>query len=115
RLALRPSDAAELWAHGPVPGPRVRGDLGRANEHAPLLAAPDELVRVAAAGELHSAVDRRADALRARLEQNSRSLTDPWTRGLVVALLYGEMRELPKGANDLFTRTGTFHLLAVSG
>lgn len=42
-------------------------------------------------------------------------IEDPAARGLGLALLCGDRSELPPGLPDLFTRTGTRHLLAVSG
>ena len=40
---------------------------------------------------------------------------DPDTAGLLAALLFGDTSRLPCGLADLFTRTGTRHLLALSG
>ena len=40
---------------------------------------------------------------------------DPDTAGLLAALLFGDTSRLPRGLADLFTRTGTRHLLALSG
>jgi competence protein ComEC len=42
-------------------------------------------------------------------------LEDPVARGLAASLCLGDRSRLPWGLADLFTRTGTRHLLAVSG
>ncbi|TDJ67720.1 MAG: MBL fold metallo-hydrolase, partial [Planctomycetota bacterium] len=54
-------------------------------------------------------------ALRERGLARAGAHEDPLSRGLLVALLFGQRGELPAGVTDLFTRTGTRHLLALSG
>ena len=58
---------------------------------------------------------RSRGELRRRLLARLDRLPDPLARGLAAALCLGDRSRLPTGLADLFTRTGTRHLLAVSG
>lgn len=104
------------WANSTVPCP----------PKLPLPARPsaDEWVRLASAdssragvlgwrplGWVHGAFEaaRLAGVSTVEHQPNRR------TGGLVCALLFGDTSKLPEGFADLFTRTGTRHLLALSG
>ena len=83
------------------------------------LLLPDELVRSRVEeGSLSAARDAALDDLRVRRASWMRrvdSLEDEELRALARALVFGETRTLPVEVSDLFTRTGTRHLLAISG
>jgi len=100
------------WARGPVSGPARRA--GR--DHPAREIDPDGVVRISAArpGLLRAGFDRLSDARLELLERVS-SLSRPLTRGLVAGLLFGDLSQMPEGVPDLFVRTGTYHLLAISG
>lgn len=90
-----------------VPLPAGRGPLP------PRLLA-DDLARLAAGpggGERPGPLP----ALRRRGIQRATAHADPRTGGLLAALLFGETGHLEPGMADLFTRTGTRHMLALSG
>ena len=112
------------WAGGPVPGP-----LGRAGRHWGLARVdPDQWIQKRPPARvcdlsgqlsaqarplmewLRSALARRLGAYEARSDLGQDS-----TYGLGRALLLGHRSALDRGLVDLFTRTGTRHLLAVSG
>ena len=110
-VVLDPVHPAPALPRGPEPGPRARAGL-----RPPVEIAPDEIARVGRAPR--DALDPLLDALReARtgLAARARDVREPETRGLLLALLFGDSSELPPHLPDLFVRTGTFHLLAVSG
>ncbi len=116
-LALLPGSPVVPWPRGPVPGP-IRSEgrfLGVSS------IAPDELVRLAPAprnwdsrllgpgrqwmGNVREQVGDLGD----RLDEESRA------PGLLRALWTGDRSGLDPDLLDLFTRTGTRHLLAISG
>lgn len=98
-------------ARGLVPGPRERR---AAESRTPC--APGEVLRLARdATPLVAQLRRTADKLRARILARCDELRDPEARGLVAALLVGDVQRLPAGRGDLYVRTGTYHVLAVSG
>ena len=102
------------WPAGPVPGPRARA--GRFLALAPLRA--DELVRLGKSGGAPPGARLRSSTARARralAERAGRLERDDETRGLAAALVAGVRSGLPAELSDLFTRTGTRHLLALSG
>jgi competence protein ComEC len=100
------------WAHGPVEGPALRS--GR--DHPSAEVDPDGLVRIKAAEESWLApVSESLTGLRGELLARVSRLARPRTRGLVAGLLFGDLSQLPEGLPDLFVRTGTYHLLAISG
>ncbi len=106
---------------GPATSASVRGPVSR-NHQPPLtrrLVLPDECVRVAVDD---SSLERTAAGLRKELKQlrarcmrRARNLREPETRALVRSLVFGDTSSLDFELRDLFTRTGTRHLLAVSG
>lgn len=100
------------WASGPVAGPARRA--GR--DHPATEVDLDSLVRISAAepGLLRAGSEWLSDLRRELLARVSR-LARPRTRGLVAGLLFGDLTQLPDGISDLFVRTGTYHLLAISG
>lgn len=112
---LGPADARP-WPRGPVrvAGP-ARGDVERFEGVAfPL---PDELVRLAPGptpGPLARAGAALA-ALRGGLAARAAAREPAGLQGLLPALLVGERGGLEPGLTDTFTRTGTRHLLALSG
>lgn len=110
RVALLPPFEVRPRARGPV-APPVRPPPGD------LVLAPDQIVVLARArgpGPIARAVaDRRAD-----LAERAQRLPTPAGRGrsgLAPALLVGDRSALDRDVGDLFTRTGTRHLLALSG
>lgn len=125
QVLLLPGTPPRLRAEGFVPGPwSTAGILGS------LRVAPDCLVRLAPAPR--SLLQRGLAGIRTRSGLGLR-LTS-WRRGLVraaarieeaagtglprgllAALLFGERAGLEHETKDLFTRTGTRHLLAISG
>ncbi|MBK7643562.1 MAG: ComEC/Rec2 family competence protein [Planctomycetes bacterium] len=113
RVALAPRSLMRLPARGPVAdpdeGPSAAGGRGRVRE---LL--PDELVRLEPAhGFLYLGrpLARLRSAALARIE----GLHDPAVRGLCAALLLGDTSLFAPGEQDRYVRTGTYHLLVVSG
>lgn len=100
------------------PPPAARGPVRRGDPPPPVLeVAPDEWVRLGPppADPLGRArirwIELRARA-QARIEGG---MQDPRTGGLAAAMLLGERAGLDPELADLFTRTGTRHLLAISG
>ena len=111
-LALLPGGEVVPWSRGPEPAPRTRSERFAAHSSV----APDELVRLAPgpntpwaalAGEL-------AD-LRVALGERAARVEGAESTGLLRALAIGAREELPQERIDLFARTGTSHLLAISG
>lgn len=110
-LDVRSRDEAPVYARGPVVGPAERS--GRAP---PLTLAPDDFVRVApAARGSASWIAAHVEELRITALARVGTLRDPQTAGLVSALLFGDTSRLESGVPDLFVRTGTYHILAISG
>lgn len=100
------------WARGPVPGPaRMTG-----RDHPASEIDLDGVVRISAArpGLLRAGFERLSEVRLELLARVSR-LSRPLTRGLVAGLLFGDLTQMPEGVPDLFVRTGTYHLLAISG
>ncbi len=111
-VALLPVEEPAPWARGPEPGPAIESGLS----HPPGELEPDSIVRLA--GSRPGPVDLCAaplEDLRTRLLARVSHLGQPLTRGLVAGLLFGDLSQLPRGIADLFVRTGTFHILAISG
>lgn len=107
RVAVLPGEEAVPWPRGPVPGPRARE--GRFDGLASL--RPDEM-RVLDPWPRPGRLARwREDAL-ARLEALDRRAG---AGGLLPALVLGSTRALERETLERFERTGTRHLLAVSG
>lgn len=112
-VALLPGDGPLLRAEGPVPGSWAKhGVLGSVR------VMPDSLQRLAPAprsplqyllGNLDLGRPRKALIARAN------TLDAGLPRGLLAALLFGSKTGVDPAAKDLFTRTGTRHLLAISG
>ncbi len=114
-VAILPGRAPTPWPRGPIAGPRARERrfLGSSFVH------PDEWVHLPAARlgvRLRERAERWIEDLRARIRARTEALESPLrARGLVRSLVLGERDELTGEVRDLFTRTGTAHLLAVSG
>jgi len=110
-VAVLPGGDVTPWPRGPVPGQRSRGSwLGSSRVHA------DELVRLDDGPQLGFAPSSWAARLRRELGERTAALERPGpSAGLVRALIVGDRSALPAGRVDLFTRTGTRHLLALSG
>ncbi|MDP6761587.1 MAG: ComEC/Rec2 family competence protein [Planctomycetota bacterium] len=99
------------------PVPAARGPVLPASAwSAPRRLLPDEVQRLGPPSQRPRArLARRLASLRDAALERLAGLADPSTRGLCTALLLGERGALPPSMTDLFTRTGTRHLLAVSG
>ena len=110
------------WPRGVRPGP-MAADFPRGVA----IVEADEVVRLAATPtadgfRILGAEDGREPslaarlvALRARLARTAARDFAPETAGVARALLFGDRSRLDGETADLFTRTGTRHLLAVSG
>lgn len=122
-VTLLPGGERLAWPRGPVPGPRAREGRFLGLEALEV----DQIVRWAPAagrggvfGELAANLRPGMEALRARLaarldrHEESAGL-ERGLRGMGRALLLGDRSALDPAVTDLFTRTGTRHLLAVSG
>ena len=112
RIRVEAGSATSSSARGPVSITRTPPTTTR-------LVLPDECVRVAVDD---SDLERAATGLKKELEQlrarcmgRARDLREPETRALVRSLVFGDTSSLDFELRDLFTRTGTRHLLAVSG
>ena len=79
-----------------------------------LITTSDRLVRLSSPPLFTRALRPLHDARTAGLEA-LKEHPDPTTRALLGALLFGHRAELGPEVADLFTRTGTRHLLAISG
>ncbi|MCZ6597304.1 MAG: ComEC/Rec2 family competence protein [Planctomycetota bacterium] len=117
-VALLPAAEPIPWPRGPVPGPLARDGRFRALQ--PVL--PDELVRLAPpanhrrlggtlSARMRPVWKRLRGGLRGRLARYEAELP----AGLAPALILGDRGGLDPELADLFTRTGTRHMLAVSG
>lgn len=104
RVELLSTHSIERLARGPV---AKDGDAPIAR----VRALPDELLRTCAGTPAPAPL---AAARRRGLERLARLPAGP-ARGLATALLFGDRDELSGEITDLFTRTGTRHLLALSG
>jgi competence protein ComEC len=110
-VLIDPVNDAPLLPRGPELGPRARSGSRPAIE-----VMPDEIARLATAPRTwFTPVTEAVRDLRARLAHRAHSVRDTETRALLLALLFGDTSELPIEMPDLFVRTGTFHVLAVSG
>ncbi len=101
--------AAQLRRLGPGSAPRS-SDQGAAPRTSGRPSAPDASGQGPAPGR-----NPGPGAWRRALLRRVERLADPVARGLAAALCLGDRSHLPRGLADLFTRTGTRHLLAVSG
>ena len=112
-VALLPGDAPLLRAEGPVPGAwTANGTLGSVR------VLPDSLQRLAPANRTLLELlftKLRPNSPRSVLIARSQALDAGLPRGLLGALLFGSKTGVDPAAKDLFTRTGTRHLLAISG
>ena len=109
-IAILPGERPPPWPRSREAGPAARE--GRFFARVPLL--PDEWVLLdplAGDGD-RSAIDLLRERLRRRL---AAAEGEGPLQGLLQALVLGERRNLAYEDRDLFTRTGTRHLLAVSG
>jgi ComEC/Rec2-related protein len=123
-IALLPGVECTPFASGPRPGPmaaegRFHGEARAGPELVLTLAPPraSEGLAAALAARLGPAAARGRDALAARLGtfEARAGLVDGHAAGLLGALLLGRTAGLAPELSDLFTRTGTRHILAVSG
>lgn len=102
---IRPAAAPRPWMSARAPGADKSIERG--------VLSLEELMRYPAPPT--STASSWLDGLRSRTLRRMKEIEDPAARGLGLALLCGDRSELPSGLPDLFTRTGTRHLLAVSG
>ena len=102
---IRPGASPRPWMSARAPGAEVSIERG--------VLSLEELMRYPAPPT--STASSWLDGLRSGLRERMGRIEDPAARGLGLALLCGDRSELPPGLPDLFTRTGTRHLLAVSG
>jgi competence protein ComEC len=111
-IAVLAGDEAPAFARGPELGPARRSGFSRPCVER----GPDEIVRLAPAeAGVAACATAPLERIRKRLLERTSRLSDPLTRGLMAGLLFGDLTELPHGVGDLFVRTGTFHILAISG
>ncbi len=116
-VAVLPGREPRPWPRGPVPGPRARDGrfLGTSLVH------PDELVLRPPqdpwrTSRMRFHLRRWIDGVRTRIRSGVEGLESSGeARGLIRSLVLGEREGLSSDTRDLFTRTGTAHLLAVSG
>ncbi len=112
--ALWPGDEVAILPSAEAPMRARSRDLPRSER--PLARRPlaDELIRVRSGAPgipwAQPLRDLRSGGV-ARIER----MGDPQAAGLLCALLFGDTSRLPYGIADLFTRTGTRHMLALSG
>ncbi|QDV08299.1 ComEC family competence protein [Planctomycetes bacterium Poly30] len=110
-IAILPTAMERRWA-------RSR-DLPREDRPLPREPLADEIVRLrpgSAGRDLTGAAilrDLRRSGVQRLDELGDKG--EPALSGLLSALLFGETGHLPQGIADLFTRTGTRHMLALSG
>jgi len=97
------------YPRGELPG-RSRSEGWQATRHL----AADEIVVLETAGA-RALAKTSLEGVRERIRRRLASLEGKRSRGLLRALILGEREALPPGRSDLFTRTGTRHLLALSG
>jgi ComEC/Rec2-related protein len=122
-VALLPSSAPQLRADGTAPGPWARDAVWGS-----VFLTPDAIRRLEPArrsiaswvmGPMVKFASRLTHdggrSYRDRLIERSRSVPAGLPPGLLSALLFGAKGEVDPEAKDLFTRTGTRHLLAISG
>lgn len=110
RIAIRGGRAAVERARGPIAAPPPRYAAPR------FTVLPDEVVRLGPPGkDIGGAVQRTLERWRRALGERLLAIEDREARGLVAALVLGDLGGLDIEVPDLFVRTGTFHALAVSG
>jgi len=113
RVALAPRALVRLPARGPVPDPRA-GPGGDPADGAVRELLPDEVLRLEpGSGFLH--LGRPLAELRSAALARIEHLEDPGARGLCAALLLGDTSLFRPDEQDRYVRTGTYHLLVVSG
>ncbi len=109
RVALAQRPLVRLPARGPVQDQSGGSTNGLVRE---LL--PDEVVRLEpGSGFLH--LGRPLAVLRSAALARVERLEDPAARSLCAALLLGDSSLFEPGEQDRYVRTGTYHLLVVSG
>lgn len=117
-IAVLPGSAVVPLPRGPVRGPLARTSGIDATspvrvDELVVLAAPEASGPLA---RLAVAFERSMARLRSTLAHRARSLSeDPRVAGLLAATFVGDMSGIDAETSDLLTRTGTRHLLAVSG
>jgi competence protein ComEC len=111
QVVVDPVHEPAEWARGEEPGPRRAAGVRPGVD-----LVPDEIARLSRAPpSLSGSLASAASSLRSALAARTASIRDPTTRALVLALLFGDTSALAPELPDLFVRTGTFHVLAVSG
>jgi competence protein ComEC len=109
-VAILPGSEVLPWARGPAPGKETRA--GRFAALSPV--APDELVRLGPAPRSLPFAAALA-ALREAVGERVARVEGPRSAGLLQALSTGERGRMSAERIELFARTGTSHLLAISG
>jgi len=111
-VAALPGGEVTPWPRGPTPAPGSRARRFAAQS----ALAADELVLLGAPPpEPLAPLARALERWRALLGQRVAALEGETSAGLLRALLTGERAGLAPERSDLFARTGTSHLLAISG
>jgi hypothetical protein len=114
-VVLLAGGEVQPWPRGPAPPPGSRAR--RFAALAPVLS--DELVRLgpadAGARRLWAPVAEHLAELRITLAERVRTLERERSAGLLVALAVGDRDGLASARAELLVRTGTAHLLALSG
>jgi competence protein ComEC len=112
--AVRQGDEVALLSSAEVRRRARSRDLPRRERPLPRRPLVDELIRTRSGAPgipwAQPLRNLREGGVR-RIER----MENPATRGLLCALLFGDTSRLPYGMADLFTRTGTRHMLALSG
>lgn len=114
-----------LELYGLVRAPRPSADPQRFDEKRWLwlrgaagvlsVPGPEGVTRLGRDGALQFRYRRWVDRFRRTLQGIGRSLLEPRDAGFLEALLLGESRGIPRAEWDLFKKTGTVHVLVVSG
>lgn len=110
RVWIAPGGEVVPEPRGPVPRPVGLGPPPGATTRV----LPDECVRLPTGGLSPGVTERLAGLRRSMLARLSERLPDS-VSGLYRALVLGDRSGLARDETDLFTRTGTRHLLSVSG
>ena len=121
RGAVAPGDLVAVSPEARRAGRARSTHRPRASRTSSLRPRADEIIRVPSARSAAEVASARESAtswlrrLRGRGIRACQAHPDPTCGALLAALVFGERRGLSPELTDLFTRTGTRHLLALSG